>query len=194
MQFHRLKSNRETRLQEKDVNHCILLQVTLLEQLQQLQQQLPPAFLQLPPAEHCHDAGSVLQFYQGHLASATSDTAGCRAALGSLQRIGNCLALLHLMALQQSVQATPVFMQAAPFLGIVGRPLTDAAAAAECFEYEGLSPPPGCSDTGGLRYTRSCEPGLLMPEIEQLEPTEAARQAHNMQVWFLAIQTTAPSI
>ncbi|WIA15231.1 hypothetical protein OEZ85_001907 [Tetradesmus obliquus] len=153
----------------------------LLDQLQVMQQQLPPALLQLPPAERYHSAGTVLQFYQQQLSSALSDPDGsCSAALACLQRIGNCLALLHLLTMQQSVQATPAFMQVAPLLGIIGRPLSDAAAAAECFEYEGAADPPTVQTAGGLA-SRSCAAGLLMPEVEQLLPSESARHAHEMQ-------------
>ncbi|KAF6264137.1 hypothetical protein COO60DRAFT_220743 [Scenedesmus sp. NREL 46B-D3] len=154
----------------------------LLEQLQMMQQQLPPALLQLPPAERYHTAGAVLQFYQQHLSSTLGDSDGaCSAALACLQRIGNCLALLHLLTMQQSVQATPAFMQVAPLLGIVGRPLTDAAAAAECFEYEGAADPPTVQTAGGFA-SRSCAAGLLMPEVEQLLPSDSARHAHELQV------------
>ncbi|WIA35431.1 hypothetical protein OEZ86_003873 [Tetradesmus obliquus] len=153
----------------------------LLDQLQVMQQQLPPALLQLPPAERYHSAGTVLQFYQQQLSSALSDPDGsCSAALACLQRIGNCLALLHLLTMQQSVQATPAFMQVAPLLGIIGRPLSDAAAAAECFEYEGAADPPTVQTAGGFA-SRSCAAGLLMPEVEQLLPSESARHAHEMQ-------------
>lgn len=158
------------------------LQGCLLDKLQVMQQQLPPALLQLPPAERYHSAGTVLQFYQQQLSSALSDPDGsCSAALACLQRIGNCLALLHLLTMQQSVQATPAFMQVAPLLGIIGRPLSDAAAAAECFEYEGAADPPRAQTAGGLA-SRSCAAGLLMPEVEQLLPSESARHAHEMQV------------
>lgn len=159
------------------------VQAKLLEQLQQIQQQLPPGLLQLPPAEYCHNAGAVLEFYQQQLADALSNSDSCFTALGSLQRIGNGLALLHLMSMQQSVQAVPVFMQVAPLLGVVGQPLTEAAAAAECFEYEGAPDPPAVHATpaGGV-VSRSCVAGLLMPEVEQLTPSDAARQAHEMQV------------
>jgi hypothetical protein len=158
------------------------LQGFLLDQLQMMQQQLPSALLQLPPAERCHSAGAVLQFYQQQLSSALSDPDGtCSAALACLQRIGNCLALLHLLTMQQSVQATPVFMQVAPLLGIIGRPLTDAAAAAECFEYDGAPDPPTVQTAGGFA-SRSCAAGLLMPEVEELLPSDSARHAHEMQV------------
>jgi fucose 4-O-acetylase-like acetyltransferase len=90
---------------------CFILQVLLLEELLSLQQQLPPSLLQMPPAEECHSAGTVLQFYQQQLSNALEDHAACAGALGSLQRIGNCLALLHLVSVQQAVQATPQFMQ-----------------------------------------------------------------------------------
>jgi hypothetical protein len=90
---------------------CTFLQVVLLEELLSLQQQLPPSLLQMPPAEECHSAGAVLRFYQQQLSNALEDHAACAGALGSLQRIGNCLALLHLVSLQQAVQATPQFMQ-----------------------------------------------------------------------------------
>jgi hypothetical protein len=88
-----------------------VLQASLLEELLSLQQQLPPSLLQLPSAEDHHSAGAVLQFYQQQLSSVLQDHAGCAAALGSLQRIGNCLALLHLLSIQQAVWATPQFMQ-----------------------------------------------------------------------------------
>ncbi len=88
-----------------------LLQASLLEGLLLLQQQLPPSLLQLPPAEEYHSAGAVLQFYQQQLSNALDNHGACAAALGSLQRIGNCLALLHLLSIQQAVQATPQFMQ-----------------------------------------------------------------------------------
>lgn len=88
-----------------------VLQASLLEELLSLQQQLPPSLLQLPSAEDHHSAGAVLQFYQQQLSSALQDHATCAAALGSLQRIGNCLALLHLLSIQQAVWATPQFMQ-----------------------------------------------------------------------------------
>lgn len=87
------------------------MQVLLLEELLSLQQQLPPSLLQMPPAEQCRSAGEVLQFYQVQLSNALEDHAACAAALASLQRIGNCLALLHLVSMQQAVQATPTFMQ-----------------------------------------------------------------------------------
>ena len=87
------------------------MQVLLVEELLSLQQQLPPSLLQMPPAEQCHSAGEVLQFYQAQLSNALEDHAACAAALASLQRIGNCLALLHLVSMQQAVQATPTFMQ-----------------------------------------------------------------------------------
>lgn len=76
-----------------------------------LQKQLPPSLLQLPPAEQCHSAGAVLQFYQQQLSSALEDHAACAAALACLQRIGNCVALLHLLSIESAVHATPVFMQ-----------------------------------------------------------------------------------
>lgn len=87
------------------------VQVLLVEELLSLQQQLPPSLLQMPPAEQCRSAGEVLQFYQAQLSNALEDHAACAAALASLQRIGNCLALLHLVSMQQAVQATPTFMQ-----------------------------------------------------------------------------------
>lgn len=87
------------------------LQASLLEELLSLQQQLPPTLLQLPSAEEYHSAGAVLQFYQQQLSNALNDHAACAAALGSLQRIGNCLALLHMLSIQQAVLATPQFMQ-----------------------------------------------------------------------------------
>lgn len=157
------------------------MQAALLDQLRKLQDTLPPALQQLPPAQQCHNAASILQFYQTQLSRAVADPATCSSALSSLQRIGNCVALLHLLSKQQAVQATPVFMQAAPMLGIVGRPIQDAAAAAECFELEGLPPPPSCQ-AAALAGMRSCAPGLLMPQIEQLEPTDSAQQAYEMQV------------
>jgi hypothetical protein len=154
----------------------------LLDQLQAMQQQLPPALLQLPPAERCHSAGAVLQFYKQQLSSTLGDPGGaCSAAMACLQRIGNCLALLHLLTMQQSVQATPAFMQVAPLLGIIGQPLTDAAAAAECFEYDGAPDPPTVQTAGGFA-SRSCAAELLMPEVEQLLPSDSARHAHEMQV------------
>lgn len=168
------------------------LQADLLKQLKELQKQLPAALLQLPPAEQCHDAGTVLNFYESQLSGAISDSVACSAALGGLQRIGNCLALLHLMSMQQSVQATPVFMQTAPFLGVVGRPITDAAAAAECFEVDGLPPPPDCTQHDGSGCLASCAPGLLMPEIERLEPSSAARQAYEMQVSLTSSAQASP--
>jgi hypothetical protein len=82
----------------------------LLPELARLQQRLPHSLLQLPPAEQCHSAPAVLQFYQHQLSGALDDGA-CAAALGGLQRIGSCLALLHLLSVQQAVQATPTFMQ-----------------------------------------------------------------------------------
>jgi hypothetical protein len=87
------------------------LQASLLGELLVLQKQLPPSLLQLPPAEQCHSAGAVLRFYQQQLSSALEDHAVCAAALACLQRIGNCLALLHLVSMESAVHATPVFMQ-----------------------------------------------------------------------------------
>jgi hypothetical protein len=87
------------------------LQELLTQELLSLQQQLPLSLLQLPPAEQCHDAGAVLQFYQQQLSSTLQDHGKCQAALGSLRRTGNCLALLYLLSVQQAVQATPTFMQ-----------------------------------------------------------------------------------
>lgn len=87
------------------------LQRLLMEQLLSLQRQLPSALLRLPAAEQYHSAGAVLQFYQQQLSSALEDHRACAAALSTLQRIGNCLALLHLLSIQQAVQATPTFMQ-----------------------------------------------------------------------------------
>lgn len=83
----------------------------LLAELLSLQQQLPPSLLQLPPAEQCSSAGAVLQFYQQQLSNALDDHRACAAALGGLQRIGNCLALLYLLSAQQATEATPTFMQ-----------------------------------------------------------------------------------
>lgn len=86
-------------------------QAVLLEHLVRLQQHLPPALLQLPPADVCHDAGTILQFYQQHLSAALSQPDLCAKALQSLQCIGNCLALLKLLSVQQATADTPLFMQ-----------------------------------------------------------------------------------
>jgi hypothetical protein len=166
----------------------LTLQGTLLHELCALQQRLPPELLQLPPAGQCHSAGAVLTFYQEQLSAALADKRACTSALASLMRIGNCLALLHLLSMQQAVQATPTFMQVAPLLGIIGRPIADAAVAAECFEGVGLPAPPsalasaaalasGCSNVAA-----ACAPGQLMPPIETLVPTERARQTYEAQV------------
>eukprot|EP00879_Flechtneria_rotunda_P019060 GHRR01020012.1.p1 GENE.GHRR01020012.1~~GHRR01020012.1.p1 ORF type:complete len:927 (+),score=417.61 GHRR01020012.1:1527-4307(+) len=137
--------------------------------MEQLQRRLPSSLQQLPPADQCHDAGAVLQFYQQSLSAALSDPMACSAALGSLQRFGNCLGLLHLMSVQLSAHATPVFMQVAPLLGIVGSPLTEAAVATQCIEHE-ESPAALIDGVTGV-CSPSCTPGLLMPEVQ---PTNSA--------------------
>ncbi|KAF8060600.1 Pacrg [Scenedesmus sp. PABB004] len=151
-------------------------QAVLLEELLELQAALPRGLLQLPPAERCHTASGVLQFYTEQLSGALSDGEACAAALAALQRIGNALALLGLAGVQQGAAATPAFMAAAPLLGVVGRPLSDAAAAAECYEGGGGLPPPH------LVGARPCAPGLLMPAVEQLVPSERQRRLHDLQV------------
>lgn len=78
--------------------------------------------------------------------------------------------------------------QVAPMLGIVGRPLTDAAIAAECFEGIDLPAPPSslaaaaAGTTGCVNLVKACTPGLLMPEIEALVPSDHARHTHEMRV------------
>lgn len=78
-------------------------------------------------------------------------------------------------------------MQVAPLLGIVGRPMTDAAAAAECFEGEDLPAPPSvlaaaaAAASGCHNLPKACTPGLLMPEIETLVPSDHARHTYEMQ-------------
>jgi hypothetical protein len=78
--------------------------------------------------------------------------------------------------------------QVAPLLGIIGRPLTDAAAAAECFEGESMPTPPSALASaaavasGCQQLTKACTPGLLMPEIETLLPSDNARHTYEMQV------------
>lgn len=82
----------------------------------------------------------------------------------------------------------PPCTQVAPLLGIVGRPLTDAAAAAECFEGEDLpAPPPAVASaamvaSGCQHLGKACTPGLLMPEVEALLPSDHTRHTHEMQV------------
>lgn len=103
-------------MKHKSVNNSMVLvllplQKLLMEQLLSLQRQLPNALLRLPAAEQYHSAGAVLQFYQQQLSSALEDHRACAAALSTLQRIGNGLALLHLLSIQQAVHATPTFMQ-----------------------------------------------------------------------------------
>eukprot|EP00775_Hariotina_reticulata_P008815 gene8815-8994_t len=148
------------------------------------QQHLPPALLQLPPADVNHDARTALRYYQQHLSAALSQPGLCAKALQTLQCIGNCLALLQLLSIQQATAATPLFMQVAPLLGVVGRSISDAAAVADCIER--IGPPDPISATaatacGSWSWTRSCAAGLLMPETEALEPSERARHAHEMQ-------------
>lgn len=76
----------------------------------------------------------------------------------------------------------------APLLGVVGRPMTDAAAAAECFEGEDLPAPPsalvsGAAATSGCHnLAQACTPGLLMPQVETLVPSDHARHTYEMQV------------
>ena len=77
--------------------------------------------------------------------------------------------------------------QVAPLLGIVGRPMADAAAAAECFEGEELPAPPSALaaaaavTSGCHNLPKACTPGLLMPEIETLVPSDHARHTYEMQ-------------
>jgi hypothetical protein len=159
----------------------------LLLRLARLSPHLPEALARLPPAERCSGAEDVLRFYAAALGGVLDDSAGCAAALRCLQRIGNTLALLQLLAVQQGAASTPLFMAAAPLLGVVARPLGDAAAADECFEGGGpagsdaagvLPPPAAAPGAGGM----SCVAGLLMPEVEVLVPSDAAHSAHELQV------------
>lgn len=79
-------------------------------------------------------------------------------------------------------------LQVAPLLGIVGRPLVDAAAAAECFEGEELpAPPPATASAAAIssgchNLAKACTPGLLMPDIETLLPSDHVRHTYEMQV------------
>jgi len=78
--------------------------------------------------------------------------------------------------------------QVAPLLGIVGRPITDAAAAAECFEGEEFPAPPSAlasaavQSAGCYNLAKACIPGLLMPDIETLVPSDHTRHTNEMQV------------